>query len=147
MRRGNGEIVRSPFFLLLFLAAVVCGCSASKPAEFRLNTEGRDAAAISQHQREAIQETLATLFGTPDVPIVPDRVNLRLNLSKAAAGTIGGDAEGNQWGLFRRHCAGCHGISGDGAGPAAAVLDPYPRDIRNGVFKYTSTAGGGKTAA
>ena len=75
---------------------------------------------------------------------VPDRGDLRLNLLKAAAGPIGGDAEGNQWGLFRRHCAGCHGISGDGAGPAAAVLDPYPRDFRNGVFKYTSTAGGAK---
>ena len=34
--------------------------------------------------------------------------------------------------------------SGDGAGAAAAVLDPYPRDFRNGVFKYTSTAGGAK---
>ena len=35
-------------------------------------------------------------------------------------------------------------IVGDGAGPAAAVLDPYPRDFRNGLFKYTSTAGGAK---
>ena len=78
------------------------------------------------------------------MPAVPDGVDLRLDLLKAAAGPIGGDAEGNQWGLFRRHCAGCHGISGDGAGPAAAVLDPYPRDFRNGVFKYTSTAGGAK---
>ena len=63
---------------------------------------------------------------------------------KTAAGPIGGDAEGNRWGLFRRHCAACHGISGDGAGPSAAVLNPYPRDFRNGVFKYTSTAAGAK---
>ena len=41
VRRGNGEYRAFPLFLLLlFLAAVVCGCSASKPAEFRLNTEG-----------------------------------------------------------------------------------------------------------
>ena len=38
--------------------------------------------------------------------------------------------------LFAQHCAACHGISGDGAGPTAALLDPYPRDFRNGVFKY-----------
>ena len=38
----------------------------------------------------------------------------------------------------------CHGIAGDGAGPAAAMLDPYPRDYRNGVFKYTSTRSGAK---
>jgi mono/diheme cytochrome c family protein len=120
------------------------GCSPSKPPQFRLNTEGRDAAAISHKQKAAIQETLTTLFGTPDLPVVPGPVDLRLPLLRAAAGAIGGDAEGKQWGLFRRHCAGCHGISGDGAGPAAAVLDPYPRDFRNGLFKYTSTAGGAK---
>jgi mono/diheme cytochrome c family protein len=130
--------------LSLCLAVMATGCSAAKPPEFRLNTEGRDAAAISRKQKETIQETLKTLFGTPDVPVVPDRVGLRLDLLKAAAGPIGGDAQGNQWGLFRRHCAGCHGISGDGAGTAAAVLDPYPRDFRNGTFKYTSTAGGAK---
>ncbi len=134
----------SRLLLLLCVVAMVFGCSASKPPEFRLNTEGRDAAAISSRQREVIEETLTTLFGTPDVPVVPGGVNLRLSLLKAAAGPIGGDAKGTQWGLFRRHCAGCHGISGDGAGPAAAVLDPYPRDFRDGVFKYTSTAGGAK---
>ncbi len=114
--------------------------AAGVSAEYRRARRG----AISRRQREAIRKTLDTLFGTPDVPVVPDRVALRLELLRAAAGPIGGDAEGKQWGLFRRHCAGCHGISGDGAGTAAAVLDPYPRDFRNGVFKYTSTAGGGK---
>ena len=52
------------------------------------------------------------------------------------------DAEGQ--GLFRRHCVRCHGISGDGAGGEAAALDPYPRDYRRGVFKYTSTFAGAK---
>jgi mono/diheme cytochrome c family protein len=123
---------------------MISGCSTSSPPQFRLNTEGRDAAAIRREQTDAIAAALNTLFGTPDIPVVPNGVDLHVNLLKAAAGPIRGDAEGNQWGLFRRHCAGCHGISGDGAGPAAAVLDPYPRDFRNGVFKYTSTAGGAK---
>jgi mono/diheme cytochrome c family protein len=33
----------------------------------------------------------------------------------------------------------CHGISGDGRGPTAAILNPYPRDYRPGVFKFKST--------
>ena len=130
--------------LILSLLATGFGCSMSAPPQFRLNTEGRDAAAISPRQAEAITETLSNAVRHARRPVVPDGVDLRLELLQAAAGPIGGDAEGNQWGLFRRHCAGCHGISGDGAGPAAAVLDPYPRDFRNGVFKYTSTAGGAK---
>jgi mono/diheme cytochrome c family protein len=42
-------------------------------------------------------------------------------------------------GLYRRHCVHCHGISGDGRGPTARFLDPYPRDYRKGVFKFKST--------
>jgi mono/diheme cytochrome c family protein len=63
-----------------------------------------------------------------------------------AAGPIGSGEDGSQWGLYRKHCAACHGLSGDGAGPRAVLLDPYPRDFRNGVYKYTSTAGGAKPA-
>ena len=33
----------------------------------------------------------------------------------------------------------CHGITGDGDGPTAAFLNPYPRDYRRGWFKYKST--------
>ena len=46
--------------------------------------------------------------------------------------------------LYTRHCAGCHGATGDGQGPAAAYLDPPPRDYRLGKFKFISTARGGK---
>jgi mono/diheme cytochrome c family protein len=42
-------------------------------------------------------------------------------------------------GLYRKHCAHCHGTSGDGAGPTAAFLVPYPRDYRQGIFKFKST--------
>jgi len=123
---------------------VIAGCSTSTGPPFRLNTEGRDAASIGRTQTEAIAETLGRLFGTPDEPVVPDGVDWQVTRLQAAAGPIACDAEGNQRGLFRRHCAACHGTSGDGAGPTAAVLNPYPRDFRNGVFKFTSTAGGAK---
>ncbi len=120
-------------------SSVLFGCH----PQFRLNTEGRDPAAISRTQAEAIAETLRRCSARP-TSRGPGGRRAESERLQAAAGPIGGDAEGNQWGLFRRHCAACHGTSGDGAGPSAAVLNPYPRDFRNGVFKYTSTAGGAK---
>ena len=46
--------------------------------------------------------------------------------------------------VFNKHCAPCHGASGDGAGKAAEYLDPRPRDYRRGAFKFTSTPYGAK---
>lgn len=45
---------------------------------------------------------------------------------------------------FLNECAGCHGRTGDGGGPAATDLDPRPRNFRSGVFKFTSTNTGQK---
>lgn len=43
---------------------------------------------------------------------------------------------------YETHCVGCHGTTGDGAGPAARYLAPRPRNFRRGVFKFTSTPTG-----
>jgi mono/diheme cytochrome c family protein len=129
--------------VVIALALVVAGCG-SPPPQFALNLEGRRPESVSPKQREAIEKALHKLFGTPDAPSVAEQTGLRPERLAMAAGPVGGDAEGNQRGLFRRHCVTCHGISGDGAGPTAAVLDPYPRDFRLGLFKYTSTRGGAK---
>lgn len=130
-------------FLLSF-ALMLAGCARSTPPEFPLNLEGREPGSVGAKQAAAIRETLTTLFGTPNEPKVPDGVQFDLERLKMAAGAMAGDAQGRQRGLFRRHCVTCHGTAGDGAGPAAAVLDPYPRDYRNGTFKYTSTRSGAK---
>ena len=44
--------------------------------------------------------------------------------------------------LYVQYCGGCHGERGDGAGPAAAFLDPRPRDFTRGIFKYRTTPTG-----
>jgi mono/diheme cytochrome c family protein len=129
---------------LFLVALAVAGCRRSAPPEFPLNMEGRGAESVSVKQAAAVRETLARLFGTPSEPRVPQGVQLDPELLGMAAGAVAGDAEGRQRGLFRRHCVTCHGVAGDGAGPAAAMLDPYPRDYRSGVFKYTSTRAGAK---
>jgi len=43
---------------------------------------------------------------------------------------------------YQRYCVGCHGVDGDGAGPAAEFLDPKPRDFRRGVYKFRTTPSG-----
>lgn len=43
---------------------------------------------------------------------------------------------------YERFCIGCHGSSGDGAGPAAPHLSPRPRNFRRSIFKFTSTSSG-----
>jgi cytochrome c oxidase cbb3-type subunit 2 len=49
--------------------------------------------------------------------------------------------------LFIRECAGCHGERGDGAGPAAAFLDPKPRNFTKKLFKLRTTQGPVPTTA
>jgi mono/diheme cytochrome c family protein len=48
------------------------------------------------------------------------------------------------YGVYRRNCLHCHGVSGAGDGPTAEFLFPIPRDFRKGVFKFTSTPSGSR---
>jgi len=129
---------------LLASLLLVSGCSISGPAEFPLNLEGRAPKTVSLAQNEALKEAMTALFGTPDEPRVPEGSGLALDRLKAAAGPVARDADGTQRGLFRQHCVSCHGLAGDGAGPSASMLNPYPRDYRLGLFKFTSTLPGVK---
>ncbi len=54
--------------------------------------------------------------------------------------------EYTQEGLYRQHCAHCHGVTGDGLGPTAAFLNPYPRDFRPGIYKFLSTDPSNRTS-
>ena len=40
---------------------------------------------------------------------------------------------------FVRNCTGCHGMEGKGDGPAAAMLNPKPRNLVEGAFKFRTT--------
>lgn len=46
--------------------------------------------------------------------------------------------------VYQLRCVQCHGVSGDGNGPAAASMYPRPRDYRRGIFKFTSTEYGAR---
>lgn len=95
-------------------------------------------------RRAELRSILEEPFGTPDVPRVPASVSavpavLDPPLLLAAAGPVGSDMQGRSRGLYREHCVHCHGISGDGVGPMAYFLNPYPRDFRRGTYKFKST--------
>jgi hypothetical protein len=94
----------SPFLVLSFCLLFLLGCSWSPPPQFKLNTEGRDPLSIGGSQRESIAETLEKLFGTPDIPLVPEGIDLNKELLAVAAGPVGSDENDNPRGLFRKHC-------------------------------------------
>lgn len=43
---------------------------------------------------------------------------------------------------FFKRCSFCHGLLGDGNGPAAQFLEPRPRDFTPGTFKFRTTQSG-----
>lgn len=109
------------------------------------NTEAGE--GFNDRQRQNLSEVMTATFGTPDAPRLPgglvgiDARDL-LNQFKLerAAGPVGRDpASKDVRGLYRQHCAHCHGVTGDGMGPTAEFLNPYPRDYRPGVFKFKLT--------
>lgn len=44
--------------------------------------------------------------------------------------------------VYEQHCAACHGLNGDGNGPAAVWVFPKPRNFSDGLFKIQSTPSG-----
>jgi cytochrome c oxidase cbb3-type subunit 2 len=44
--------------------------------------------------------------------------------------------------IYEVHCAPCHGTSGKGDGVASALLNPRPRNLTTGMFKFRSTESG-----
>lgn len=90
---------------------------------------------------EDVAEITEQLFGTPNEPRWPEQLGGVLNQENLlrAAGPVSSERDGTHRGLFREHCVVCHGLQGDGRGPASSFQNPYPRDFRAGVFKWKST--------
>lgn len=140
---------------------VAAGCGQAPVPQFGLNMEGvnpddfrvtgeddtEDAVADKERMAQGLQDlstALYALFGTPDTPFVFPEAGLDLKKLELAAGPAGGDRLGVRRGLYRENCVHCHGITGNGDGPTALFLKPYPRDFRRGIFKFTSTGPGAR---
>jgi len=143
---------------LLATCALCAGCGAPV-AEFRryemyrrlqekslgIDPETKTYYTFDAQQQRDVDDLMWAMFGTPDEPSVPQLADadvskvVDLNLLQMAAGPVGSDETGRPTGLYREHCAHCHGVTGDGNGPTAIFLNPYPRDYRAGRFKFKST--------
>ena len=134
--------------ILLLLAG---GCSRLPDSAYTLRAEAEKLELPAKH-KEQIAQYLAAYHGSPASP--------RMALPKEGEGAAEGEgvnaiprvdkpgydrlhlALGRD--VYVRQCAGCHGTTGDGQGPAAVHLNPPPRDYRNGIFKFASTPRGSK---
>lgn len=121
--------------------AALSGCveAESEPPKFRLDMMQVSANQLVPEHQQAIANILDGMFGTPDEPFALPETGLDLRKLRLSAGPTWSDERGEKHGLYRRHCAHCHGISGGGDGPTASILNPYPRDYRPGVYKFKST--------
>lgn len=136
--------------LLLGYALFLSGCAA-RIEEFEGNAILAERFELSEgiDMEEPLADTqavLTELFGTPDEPKWPEFLPANLididRVRERIAGPQRSDQTGTHYGLYREHCIVCHGTAGDGMGPAAALLNPYPRDFRMGKFKFKSTPPG-----
>ncbi|GIW94285.1 MAG: cytochrome c [Pirellulaceae bacterium] len=136
---------------IVLLASFGCGAPV---AEFRTNElylihqEFKSEPLPASKRRELqqnLKDLMVALFGTPDEPYFPEveGVDIRRVCDpvklQMAAGPVRLERSGAPRGLYREHCAHCHGITGDGRGPTAEFLNPYPRDYRRGLYKFKST--------
>lgn len=93
-----------------------------------------DPATLSADARAGLDTFLKEQFGTP---AAPRDVSAELKLTSAHL------VEGAK--LFKRHCLDCHNVSGDGRGAKSGqFVVPFPRDYRQGAFKFTSSGEGKK---
>ena len=149
----NAYVIR---LLMIAVLVPLAGCGETRPVAFRFNEVEfvrQERLNLSEEEkfkseyREEIGSILTALFGTPSEPVFqflyeeddPSADVLKLENLQMAAGPVKSGRQGEPAGLYREHCVQCHGISGDGLGPTAAFLNPYPRDFRAGKFKFKST--------
>ena len=142
------------FVLSIVTLVAVAGCEKSPPPNFRFNEVEwlKQESPLGDEKFDVAYKTqigsiMTALFGTPDEPKFPyfqgeedpSHEFIEFDNLKMAAGAVKSDKDGEPRGLYREHCAHCHGVTGDGAGPTAELLNPYPRDFRLGKFKFKST--------
>jgi mono/diheme cytochrome c family protein len=111
-------------FCFVGLLAIVAGCEQGPPGEYLASAEVQK---LSPELQTQVRDLLVKNCGTPRNPIL--------------LGAASSDEKRLKRGrdVYLQRCWQCHGVTGDGAGPAAAWLNPRPRDYRRGMFKFTST--------
>lgn len=130
--RRTLEIVVQNYLLSGWLAIALitlAGCNREETPRFVSAPQLKN---LPVDLQTAVQDELRKRTGTFERPRLlsdPDRALSTLKLGQR---------------VYQDRCVQCHGLTGDGNGPAAAVMYPRPRDYTKGVFKFTSTPFGSK---
>jgi mono/diheme cytochrome c family protein len=133
------------FSMLAAGGMLAVGCVGQEELTF---APSKDLGKLPEKQQKQLDERLTTYFGSPRFPKFmevaaedrqPADAKEPLLVDKLERQHLQHGRE-----VFTRQCAGCHGTTGDGQGPAGKYLDPPPRDYRLGKFKFTSTPRGSK---
>ena len=138
---------KSCWLIVISFFTLALGCGRSEVLEFSSNAEVAD---LSKQHQGNLSAGLLRMFGTP---VNPRMRNANPEADEPEEGQPTplidiASSENLQHGarVYNARCAGCHGVTGDGNGPAGEHLRPRPRDYRRGIFKFTSTAYGAKPA-
>lgn len=125
------------------LVLLATGC---QPEVIPVYSPRAELSELPQKHHKQIAAALDKYFGTPLHPRLMKVAEQQPEDSQEPALTDAVSRRHLLQGLqvYTRQCAGCHGTTGDGQGPAAKYLDPPPRDYRLGRFKFISTPRGSK---
>ena len=94
---------------------------------------------------EEVWQVIAYLYEGAGPNVFPaERASLNVELAAAgaldpAAGSVQAPSGAEQ--IYEERCAACHGVDGDGQGPAAERLSVKPRDFTRDEYEIKSTAG------
>jgi mono/diheme cytochrome c family protein len=157
-------VTKRPALLLSFLllgAVFLPGCNdTAYPEDLDYRYEDYQSWEIAKQQmkyitikgskQDRITASLQPYFGTPRNPLV--LMSRNAATQKEDAAVLVGEANdpralrlddktlahGSK--LYRQYCLHCHGMMGSGEGATGQFLNPKPRDFRQGMFKFISTA-------
>ncbi len=116
--------IRSWLVLGILAGIAASGCGRNEPLKFRVSDRVKE---LAPELQRAVARELVKYCGTPQEPKLLSDENISSDHLKFGAQ------------IYNYRCAQCHGVTGDGAGPAAPFFAPLPRDYRRGIFKFTST--------
>jgi mono/diheme cytochrome c family protein len=105
------------------------GCQRSETLQFAAATKLGE---LPEELQTAVNGELAKYTGTYQQPkLLAEADAPKADLARGQA-------------VYQERCVQCHGVTGDGNGPAAKYMYPKPRDYRRGLFKFTSTPYGSR---
>ena len=120
-------------------AAAALACTQSASSTPRESSPANTAAANEASARPSVAGASHSTVATPPAIREPNKTVSTPAVSRQ--GSANGVLSRGET-LFAAQCVICHGEAGDGAGKFAYLMNPRPRDFRQGKFKLSTTQNG-----